>query len=128
MKLYTSHFRPQQPPVLVREGFSWAAFLFGFLYLAAHRAFVASALNLAVLLLVAGAGTLTASPAPMLGLAVLQGLFGADLRRWSLAQRGFVTGPVVGAADRDQAFARLIGEGGDLLPAQFRPKAAGAGV
>jgi hypothetical protein len=109
--------RPDQPPVLVREGFSWAAFFFGFLYLAAHRAFIAAALNFAALLLVLAFARLTGSGAPLLGLAVLQGLFGRDLLRWSLSLRGFAEGPVVGGPDRDQAFLRLLGEGGaSLLP------------
>jgi hypothetical protein len=128
VKLFTSHFRASAPPVLVREGFSWSAFLFGFLYLAAHRAFLAAALNLAALLLVLALGRALGSGAPVLGLAVLQGLFGADLRRWSLAQRGFAPGPVVAGAGRDQAFARLIGEGNDALPRDFNPRLAGAAL
>ncbi len=116
MKVFTSHFGAgRQEPLLVREGFSWAAFLFGFLYLAVHRAWVAAALNLAALLLAFWLVRAIGSGAPLLGLALLQGLFARDLRRWSLGQRGFTAGPVVAAADAEQAFARLLDARPDLL-------------
>jgi hypothetical protein len=121
MKIYTSHTKPGDDPVLVREGFSWAAFLFGPLYLAAHRAWVPAALNLAAIILLQAICTAISSPAPMLGLAILQGLFARDLWRWGLARRGFAPGPVVAATNQDQAFARLLGARPDLLP-----RAAGA--
>ncbi len=121
MNVYTSHLRLDTPPVLVREGFSWAACFFGFLYLAAHRAWVPAALNLAVLILLPIAGGLTGSAAPLLlGLAMLQGLFGRDLWRWGLAQRGFAPGPVVAAPDHDQAFARLLGARPELARCDVR--------
>ena len=112
MKVFTSHLRPGTLPVLVREGFSWAAFWFGFLYLAAHRAWIAAALNLAAFLLVLGLVRAVGKGVPLLGLAVLQGLFAPDLRRGSLAQNGLTAGPVVAAADQDQALIRLL----DLSP------------
>jgi hypothetical protein len=116
MKVFTSHVRPGGEPVMVREGFSWAAFFFGFLFLAAHRAWIQAALNLAALLLIVALDRALASGAPMLGLALLQGLFGRDLWRWSLAQRGFRTGPVVVAPNEDEAFAKLLGARADFLP------------
>jgi hypothetical protein len=108
MKVFTAHERPDEMRLLLREGFSWGAFLFGFLYLAVHGAWVAAALNLAALVAVAGLVVATGSMAPLLGLAVLQGMFALDLRRWSLARRGFAEGPVVAAADADQALLRLM--------------------
>jgi hypothetical protein len=121
MRIYTSHVRPGETPVLVREGFSWAGFFFGVLYLAAHRAWVAAALNLAALILLAAICRFLGSPAPLLGLAILQGLFARDLCRWGLARRGYATGPVIAASDLDQAFARLLGARPDLLPPDFLP-------
>ncbi len=115
MRVFTSHLRPGAPPVLVREGFCWPAFWFGFLYLAAHRAWIAAGLNLAAFLLVLGLTRAAGTDAPLLGLAVLQGLFAQDLRRWSLALHGLAAGPVVAAPDYDQAFARLLTERADLL-------------
>jgi hypothetical protein len=108
MRVFTTHQLPGAPPVLVREGFSWAAFFFGCLYLAAHRAWIQAALNLAALLLMLALSRFLHSGAPVLGLAILQGLCVPDLLRWSLAQRGFADGPVVAGVDRDQAFGRLI--------------------
>jgi hypothetical protein len=108
MKVFTTHEQQTEPPILVREGFSWAAFFFGFLYLAIHRAWIQAALNLAALVLVLVLCRQFAIGAPLLGLAILQGVFGRDLIRWSLAQRGFIEGPVVAAPNHDQALGRLI--------------------
>jgi hypothetical protein len=108
MKIFTSHQRLAEPPVLVRESFSWAAFFFGFLYLAVHRAWIQAVLNLAALLFVLALCRGLGDGAPLLGLAVLQGVFGRDLLRWSLAQRGFVEGPVVAGLDPDHALGRLV--------------------
>ena len=116
MKVFTSHLRAGALPVLMREGFSWPAFVFGFLYLAVHRAWVAAALNLAVFLLASGLARSTGSGAPLLGLAVLQGLFARDLRRWSLAHGGGPGGPAVAAPYHAQAAARLVGQRADLIP------------
>jgi hypothetical protein len=111
MRVFTTHQRAAEPPMLVREAFSWAAFFFGFLYLAVHRAWLQAAFNLAAFLLVLALCRFLGDGVPLLGLAVLQGLCARDLRRWSLAQRGFVEGPVVAGRDRDQAFGRLIDMG-----------------
>jgi hypothetical protein len=108
MRVFTTHQRQGEAPVLVREGFSWAAFFFGFLTLAVHRAWIQAALNLAALLLVLALCRGVQSAAPLLGLAILQGLCARDLLRWSLSQRGFVEGPVIAAADSDQALGRLL--------------------
>ncbi len=109
MKIFTTHMRQGEPPVLLREGFSWGAFVFGFLYLAVHRAWIAASLNLLALVLVGLLCALVRSGAPLLGLAILQGLFAQDLRRWTLSLRGFTPGPVVAGPDQDQAFMRLVG-------------------
>jgi len=115
VRIYTSHLRAGDAPVLVREGFSWGGFFFGFLYLALHRAFVPAALNLAALIILQAACRAIGSPAPLLGLALLQGLFARDLWRWGLSRRGFEAGPVVAAASQDEALARLLGGRPDLL-------------
>ena len=117
MKLFTTHLRPGQPPLLVREGFSGAAFWFGALWLAAGRAWVAAGLTMAAFLLTLALCRWSGNGAPLAGLAVLQGLICPDLRRWSLDQRGLKRGPVVAGADVDQALARLLDARPDLLPA-----------
>ena len=116
MRTYTVHARPGRAPVLVREGFSLAAALFGPLWLVAHRAWIPAALSLA-----AGIGfALLPEPDDLLGLLALawaHGVFGNDLRRWSLAMAGAATLHVVAARDEDAAFARLAHARPDLAEA-----------
>ena len=47
MRFWTAHIRAGAAPVLVREGFSWGALLFGPLWLAVHRAWIPAVLALA---------------------------------------------------------------------------------
>jgi hypothetical protein len=101
--------------VLVREGFSiWAA-LFGWIWLLVNRAWIPAVLAFAVSVLVGRLTMQWQSPAPGLGLFVLQGLFGRDLLRWGLARRGFAEGPPVVADTQDGALARLLTERDDVL-------------
>ena len=114
MNIWTAHTRPETPPVLVREGFSWAALLFGPLWLLAHRAWIAGLLSLCAgfaLAFVPG----TAGTVLGLGLAWLLGLTGRDLWRWSLARRGFTTVHVIAASDAEGALARLLARRPDLV-------------
>ena len=108
MRFWTVHLRDGAAPVLVREGFSWGALIFGWLWLLLHRAWIP-----ATLLLAAGVAVVALTSdgvqAILLGaIAVLQGLFGNDLRRWSLERRGYRLAHVVAARDDESAFARLI--------------------
>jgi hypothetical protein len=114
VKIWTVHLRGDAPPVLVREGFSFAALLFGPLWLALHRAWVPAAFALAAWLLIGG---LTADVTRLVlcaGLALLQGFSGQDLRRWSLQRRGFTLAEVVTARNTDAAFVRLLDRRQDL--------------
>ncbi len=114
MRVFTSYLREDRAPVMVREGFSFGAFLFGWIYLLWHRAWIPAALNVAVALVAFALANRTGSLAPLLGLLVLQGLFGRDLRRWSLERSGYVAGPILAAPDQDNALARLFTLRGDL--------------
>jgi hypothetical protein len=115
VKVFTSHLRPGAVPVLICEGFSiWAA-LFGWIWLLWQRAWIPAALVFAVDLVVLRIGASSAGGAICLGVVVLQGLLGRDLVRWSLARRGFAEGPIVAARDHDSALARLLTERADLL-------------
>jgi hypothetical protein len=116
VKIFTSHLKPGAAPVVVREGFSAPAAIFGFLWLLWHRAWIAAALLFATFVIVAKLGDLMQSPALPLGLIVLQGMFGRDLVRWNLARVGYRPGPVVLAANDDSALARLVTERADLFP------------
>ena len=130
MRVYTVHLRrqgldPDRDVVLVREGFSWGAFLFGFLWALWHR-MGWSALGLFVI--AAGAAVaaeflLPAGPAQgavMLVVCLAFGFVGNDLRRRHLAARGFLeTGPVA-AEDAEAALLRYL----DADPALARDLAS----
>jgi Protein of unknown function (DUF2628) len=112
MRIYTAHTRHDRAPRLVREGFSLGAFLFGPLWLIAHRAWVAAVLDVAAIIAIlafARAAPGSALPVLMLlGLACLMGWNGRDLWRWSLARRGFTQSYVVAARNADAALVRLL--------------------
>lgn len=114
MKTWTAHLHDAKPPVLLKEGFSWGAFVFGPLWLAAHGAWIPAALALAgdvaIALLAPGA---IVAPLFMLASWCL-GLWGNDLRRWALRMRGFTLAHVVAARDADGAFVRLLTARPDL--------------
>jgi hypothetical protein len=118
--VFTAHTHPARAPVLVPERFSWAALIFGPLWLAAHRAWIAAAVLLLLDLLATRLPEPGWRPYVSLALAVLAGLLGNDLRRWSLARRGRPAVHVVAARNRDEAYARLLLARPDLLPAGIR--------
>ncbi len=108
MRIWTAHVRPNAPPVLIREGFSLVAFLFGCLWLLARGAFIPAALALAAAVL---AGVLTGGAARIvleLGIAFFLGFSGRDLVRWSVGMRGYRVAHVLAARDRDVALSRLL--------------------
>ena len=103
--------------MLVREGFSWAALIFGWLWLLAHRAWVPALLVFAAGVL---AAALTADGLRLIligAIAAMQGLFGNDLRRWSLERRGYALAYVLAARDSEGALARLLDRRPDLAEA-----------
>lgn len=107
MKTWTAHTRPGREPVLVQEGFSLGAFLFGPAWLLlgwgawiVALACFAATLGLEETRLVPGwAG---------FALPVLFGVFGRDLVRLDLRIRGWRVTHVVAAPDGDAALLRLI--------------------
>jgi hypothetical protein len=108
VRLYSAHLKPDAEPILVREGFSWGALIFGPFWLAANRAWIAAAITLAAYVLIAA---LVSQPlALVLGvaLAVLLGLSGHDLRRWAIERRGFLLVHVVAARGQEDALQRLL--------------------
>jgi hypothetical protein len=114
MKVWTVHLRDDAPPALVREGFSLGAALFGPVWLVLHRAWIPAAAALGAWLAVGG---LTSGGTPLVlgvGLVLLLGLSGHDLRRWSLDRRGFTLAEVVTARNRETAFAQLLTRRRDL--------------
>jgi uncharacterized protein DUF2628 len=124
VRFWTVHIRSGRTPVLVREGFSWGALLFGPIWLAAHRVWVAAVLTLAatiVIVVLARDGTATAL---LTALIVLLGLSGNDLRRWSLDHRGYLLAQIVVARDELEALGRLLDRRPDLRGSFLPPEAA----
>lgn len=128
MHVWTVHVPPltdsmgrpsRRAPVLLREGFSWGAFLFGPFWLAANRLWLAAALwfvAAAAAVFLASVGGAPAVPA----LQFLLGCHARDLRRRALARRGYAHSHVVAERDEEHALARLIAARPDLASAWGR--------
>ncbi len=121
MKVWTAHLHPARPPVLVHEGWSWGAALFGPFWLLAHRAWVPGAVVLAIVVVLNLLVPQGLRGLLVLGFFLLLGLLGRDLLRWSLARRGYALAHVVAARDGDAAFARLLDARPDLAAAHGDP-------
>jgi hypothetical protein len=117
MRVYTVHIRrppldPERDIRLVKEGFSWPAFLFSILWALWNRLWMAAggilaaelALNAVLSLL--GADEVT-QVAVSLGFAVLLGAIGNDIKRWTLFRHGYLQVAVVTGDDRDSAERRF---------------------
>ena len=118
MNLYAVHLRrhgldPDLDVVLVKEGFSWPAFLLSFLWALWRRLWLAAALFLTALGAV-NLGIYLFRPDPVsqgilsLGLAVIFGYVANDLRQHKLADQGFALAAVVNGKDSDQAYRRFL--------------------
>ncbi len=99
----------------VREGFSVWAFLFTFLWLWAHRAWLAGLAVLgAMLLLGLGQGALGISDhvtiAAQFAISAGVGIFGNDLHRAALARRGFAETGLSSGDSVDEAEIRYFGK------------------
>jgi hypothetical protein len=108
VRLYSAHLKADAEPVLVSEGFSWGALIFGPLWLAAHRAWIAAALSFAAYVFIAILVPEPASSVMTVGLAVILGLIGNDLRSWALERRGYVLVHILAGRGIDEAWMRLI--------------------
>ena len=115
MRVYTAHLKPAKSPVLLREGWTWLGFLFGPLWLLANGAWILE--GAAIVSLIALAPAPFVRPA-LLGLAVLVGLLGRDLVRWSLHRRGYALAHVLLAPNADAALFRLFTSRADLAEQQ----------
>ena len=129
MGLYTVHLRrhaldPDRDLVLVKEGFSWPAFLFSVLWALWHRlwleAVIVALAEAAAGAALVGFGADEASQAAVsLALALVLGYVANDLRRSKLGRRGFVEAAVVQGRGRDEAERRFLG-GVPALAAELR--------
>ena len=121
MRSYTAHLKPDCPPVVLLEGWSWGAAVFGPFWLLLHRTWIPAVLFGAAALLVIvlappGLGGLIG-----LGFGVLAGLLGRDAVRWSLERRGYRLTHVMAARDADGALARLLHARADLHASVIGP-------
>ncbi|WP_158258515.1 DUF2628 domain-containing protein [Rhodopila globiformis] len=123
MRLYGAHFKGDAEPVLVTEGFSWGALILGPLWLAAHRAWVAAALSFAAYVFIAALAPEPAATVLTLGLALILGLIGNDLRSWALEHRGYVLVHILAGRNAEEAWMRLLEHRPDLVH-HFRPGVA----
>jgi hypothetical protein len=127
MRFYSVHLRrhgldPYRDFLLIREGFSWAAFLAGGFWALWHRLWL-----VAVVLLLVWAGiefvmaylgvTLAAQATVGLAFAVGAGMLGNDFRRRRAVMDGFIEVGVVAARDRDAAETRFLDTRPDLVRA-----------
>lgn len=117
MKTYTLHLAKDAAPgdpaaldraILVRDGFSWGAFIFTALWFLVHRLWLAALLVLLLLAGVAyGLSQLRLDPAAALAaqalIGILIGLEASSLYRWTLARRGRPAVDVVMAENREAA-------------------------
>jgi hypothetical protein len=124
MRFWTAHIRPGAPPVLVREGFSWGALIFGPLWLFAHRVWIPAVLALAAAILIAVLTRDGTAAALLIALIVLLGVSGQDLRRWSLDHRGYLLSQVVAGRHEMDALARLLERRPDLHGSYLPPERA----
>ena len=114
MKSWTVHLKTDAEPVLLREGWSWGAFVFGPFWLLSQRAWIPGILVLALTLVLAAAARQPTQGLLSLALGVLLGLLGRDLVRWSLERRGYQLAHVLAARDEGSALGRLLTARTDL--------------
>ncbi len=124
MTFWTAHLRQGTAPVLVREGFSWGALLFGPLWLAAHRAWIPAVLAAVATVLILFLSTDSLMIVLLAALILLLGFSGQDLRRWSLDHRGYLLAQVVAARDELDALQRLLERRPDLKGSYLPPESA----
>lgn len=124
MKFWTAHIRPGATPVLVREGFSWGALLFGPIWLAAHRVWIAAALTFAAAVLILLLTSEGVAVALLATLILLQGFCAQDLRRWSLDHRGYLLAQVVVGNSEPEALCSLLERRPDLRGSYLPPETA----
>ncbi|MCP5364337.1 MAG: DUF2628 domain-containing protein [Hyphomicrobiales bacterium] len=125
MRMYTVLTRPSERDVcsdikLIRDGFSWMAFLFSFLWALSQRLWLV-ALGIVgvdvILSLLAGAIGLDpiGQTVVALGFSCLVGFEADNLQRWTFRQRGYLETAVIAARDPDEAELRFLKYGQPLL-------------
>lgn len=130
MRLYSVHLRDygrrtDRDLVLVKEGFSWMAFLFTVIWALAHRMWWVAMAVFALFVLIGsalvalGVGE-TTDGLITLALMVGLGMVGNDLRRWTLARADFQEVAIVSGKNAEDATRRFL-DGADITPAGVFP-------
>ncbi len=132
MRIYTIHLPPRfgppgAEPVILKEGFNWAAAIFNVPWALGHRMWlVAIGLLVAVAAIGAGAAFLGLGPESMaaltLGYAVLVGFHANDWLRRSLGRKDYEDAGIV-AAPRADAALRRFGDLKSMEDGAYRPLA-----
>lgn len=130
MKVYTVHLRrhgldPDRDLLVVKEGFSWPAFFLSFLWALWHRLWVPAGV---IFLAGTAIGLSGIKPhldplsqsALSLGLAVIVGYLGNDLRRGRLDRLGYALADVSSGDDADAALRRYL-DAEPALAADIKP-------
>ena len=99
--------------VLVKDGFSWPALFFSWLFLAFHRMWIVLILYSALMVIAAVTCALLKAPPQitilvLVGISVLLALEASGLRGWSLSRRGYEMQGMITAANLIQAEAKLF--------------------
>jgi hypothetical protein len=106
--------RPARMPELVPEGFSLFAALLPPVWLLLHRQWLALVIYLAVAVLMTLLLPSAVQAVAMPALQLLIGLQAQDIRRWTLARRGWPVSGVVLARDAEAALLRVLDGRPDL--------------
>lgn len=115
MRIHTVHVRAGEEPVLVREGFSLGALLLPTLWFLVNRMWLVAVLHLAAMVALALVLPQAVAGWVLAAAEILVALHARDLRRWTLARRGYALVGVVAAAKEEEAFLRLAAERPDLF-------------
>ncbi len=130
MRIYTVHLKRTADPLFtpdlgaqfVREGFSWAAFFFTWIWALVCGLWIVAAIlfagDLGLALLFDAVDLDSGSQlSAALGWHVIVGFAAEDLRRWTLRLRGYALADVVAAEDATAAERRFF----DHHPAMAKP-------
>ncbi len=124
MTFWTAHIRRDREPVLLRDGFSWGAMLFGPLWLLLHRAWIPAALSFAAFVLAEALLSEPTAGVAIPGLMLLHGLSGNDMLAWNLERHGYLLTQILVARSEPEALARLLHDRPDLSGAFMPPRTA----
>ena len=130
MRLYSVHLRDHgrradQDLILVKEGFSWPAFVFTFVWALFTRMWWV-AIGLFAIVMLSGYGLValgvseTVDAIVTVALAVAVGFLGNDLRRWTLTRRGYQEVAMVSGKNAEEATRRFLDDA-DVTPHGIYP-------